>query len=137
MRIDRSVITMTILATLAACSAPAEQASVPAEAAPPVAAAPAPDPAPPPTVVESPRRERERERPPVIQLNVRWDSGPLDRDYHRERSDLDARQARERSAPRADETSRERGDRQSRESKALELRYSRGRASHARGMPPQ
>jgi hypothetical protein len=126
MRINRSVKFLTILATLGACSSPGNSAAAQPDAAPPVAVAqPAPAP------VAAP------EAPPAVSLNVRWDSGPLDRDYQRERSNLDAQHARERSAPRADETSSQRGVRQSRESKALEVRYTLGKKNHARGMPPQ
>lgn len=125
MRIDRSVAFLTVLAAIGACSSPAQSPDAQPAAAPPVAVA---EPAPAPVVVVQPA--------PVIALNVRWDSGPLDRDYHRERQDLDAQHSRERSAPRAGEDSRQRGERQSRESKALELRYTHGKASHAHGMPP-
>jgi hypothetical protein len=126
MRIDRSLKFLTILATLGACSSPGDAAA----AAQPAAATPvAADPAPAPVAAP--------EASPSVSLNVRWDSGPLDRDYHRELTALDAQHARERAAPRAGESSNQRGERQSQESKALEVRYTRGKTSHARGMPPQ
>ena len=122
MRLHRSMVFLTIVTTLAACSSPGASANAQPDAAPPaaapVAAAPAPDPA------------------PIVDANVRWDSGPLDLAYRRERSDMDARHTREIAAPRSDETSNQRVQRHATESKTLELRYSRGKASHARTMPP-
>lgn len=121
MRIDRSMQFLTILATLTACSSPGGQS----DAAPAVAVAtPAPAPAPPPDPA------------PSVAVDVRWDSGPLDLAYRRERTDMDARHTREVAAPRSGESSNQRDQRHATESKALELRYSRGKASHARTMPP-
>ncbi|MFI5246880.1 MAG: hypothetical protein ACHQQR_16730, partial [Gemmatimonadales bacterium] len=122
MRLHRSMVFLTIATTLAACSSPGASANAQPDAAPPaaapVAAAPAPDPG------------------PAVAINVRWDSGPLDLAYRRERSDMDARHVREVAAPRSGETSIQLGARHAAESKTLELRYSRGKSSHARTMPP-
>jgi hypothetical protein len=128
MRIDRTITFLTIVATITACSTPANSAATSTPDPAPVAAAPAPAPAPTTTVVV--------ERQPVVSVNLRWDSGPLDSDYRRERSDLDAQQARERANLRAGETIVVVNQRQASENKALELRYSRGKASHSRTLPP-
>jgi Zn-finger nucleic acid-binding protein len=133
MRIERQLLTLTILAVTAACGSTSDAAPAPAETAAPVAAAPAPAPAPEPVVAAPVINERR----PGISLSVRWDSGPLDRDYRRERSELDALHARERAHPREDENADRRGRRQADESSRLELRYKRGKADHAHGMPPQ
>jgi hypothetical protein len=112
---------LTIVVTFAACSAPADSAATPPDAAP-VAAAPAPA----PVVVQE----------PVVTLNVKWDSRPIDLAYHREHDDLVARHTREMVTLRAGETAAGRRDRQDSENKTLELRYKRGKESHARVLPP-
>ncbi len=127
MRIDRTITFLTIVATVTACSTPANSAATSTPDAAPVAAAPAPAPAPTTVVVE---------RQPVVSVNLRWDSGPLDSDYRRQRSELDAQQARERANVPHGETIVVVNQRQASESKALELRYSRGKASHSRSLPP-
>jgi hypothetical protein len=76
-----------------------------------------------------------RQRGSSAEISVQWDSGPLDRAYQRERSDMDARHSQESASPRSDESSDQRGQRQSTESKDLESRYSRGKASHSQTMP--
>ncbi len=132
MSIERPILFLTILAVTAACGSTGDAAAVPAASAPPpVAAAPAPAPDP---VVAAPVVT---ERAPGVSLSVRWDSGPLDREYRQQRNDLDAVHARERSHPREGETADIRSRRQAQESQTLELRYKRGKADHARGMPPQ
>ena len=122
MRVDRSVQFLTILATLAACSSPGASSNAQPDAAPPAAApvvaAPAPEPA------------------PAVDINLRWDSGPLDLAYQRERKDMDARHSREVASPRSGESSNQRDQRHQTESKGLELRYTRGKTAHARTMPP-
>ena len=122
MRVDRSVQFLTILATLAACSSPGASSNAQPDAAPPAAApvvaAPAPDPA------------------PVVAVSPQWDSGPLDLAYQRERKDMDARHSREVASPRSGESSNQRDQRHQTESKALELRYTRGKTAHSRTMPP-
>jgi len=126
MRVDRSVQFLTILATLAACSSPGASSNAQPDAAPPAAppaaapvvAAPAPEPA------------------PVADINQRWDSGPLDFAYQRERKDMDARHSREVASPRSGESSNQRDQRHQTESKGLELRYTRGKTAHSRTMPP-
>jgi hypothetical protein len=114
---------LTIVVAFTACSTPADSAAPPADAAP-VAAAPAPAPA--PVVVQE----------PVVSLNVKWDSRPIDLAYHREHDDLVARHTREMVTLRAGETAAGRRDRQESENKTLELRYKRGKESHARVLPP-
>jgi hypothetical protein len=122
MRIDRSVQFLTILATLAACSSPGASSNAQPDAAPPAAApvvaAPVPDPA------------------PVVAVSPQWDSGPLDLAYQRERKTMDERHSREVASPRAGESSNQRDNRHQTETKALELRYTRGKVAHARTMPP-
>ena len=132
MRITRSIQFLAILATAAACSSNGDAAAVPAAAPPPPAAEPAPAPAP---VVVAPAPVVV-ERPSGVSVSLRWDSGPLDRDYRRERAALDARHARE-ARERADEKADARARRQAAETRALEDRYNRGKKEHARGLPPQ
>ncbi len=127
MRITRSIQFLAILATAAACSSNGDAAAVPA-AAPPAAADPAPAP-----VAAAPVAAPA----PEVSLNVRWDSGPLDRDYARERAALDARHAAERAQARANEDAAARDRRQAAETRALQDRYDRGKKQHARGLPPQ
>jgi hypothetical protein len=122
MRIQRTMQFLTIVVTFSACNAPADSAANQPDAAPPVAAAPAPAP-----VVET---------TPVVALSATWDSGPLDLAYHREHDDMDARHKREVANPSAGESSARRGERQASETKTLELRYKRGKAAHARTLPP-
>jgi hypothetical protein len=121
MRVHRSIQILTILTTITACSSPGEAATAQpaaAEPAPPAAAEPAPS------------------ASPTIAVNLRWDSAPLDRAYHSERADLDARHARETARPGADESAKVRVQRQENENQALERRYTRGKDSHARSLPP-
>jgi uncharacterized lipoprotein YajG len=130
MRAHHSLKLLSILAavaaTAAACSAPAESATAQPEAAAPAAAAPAP------AAVATPEPAA-----PCVSINVRWDSGPLDLAYRRERENLDALHARQRASLRAGESSVELTQRQSGESRALEIRYSQGKKDHLRGMPPE
>jgi hypothetical protein len=123
MRVRHSIQTLTILTTLAACGAPAATPDAAPVAAAPVAAPPVAEPA-------------AAEPAPGLAVSVRWDSGPLDRAYHVERADMDARHSRERATPRASESARERDQRQASEDKVLELRYTNGKRSHARTLPP-
>jgi hypothetical protein len=122
MRVRHSLQTLTILTTLAACGSPGATPDAAPVAAAPVAAPPVAEPAP-------------AEPAPALAVGVQWDSGPLDRAYRAERVDMDARHSRERTSPRANESSTERDHRQSSENKVLELRYTRGKASHARTLP--
>ncbi len=123
MRIDRSLKFLTIMIGVAACSAPAD--SAPPAAAAPVADAPAP--------VAAPAAAAS----PTINVNLRWDSGPLDLAYRNERRDLDARHAQEIAHPPAGETIVIRDRRVASENKALEVRYERGKKDHLRSLPPQ
>jgi hypothetical protein len=68
-------------------------------------------------------------------VTVQWDSGPLDRAYHSERSAMDTRHQDETAHPRADESSDQRGQRQTNEDKDLERRYAQGKASHSDRLP--
>jgi hypothetical protein len=124
MRINRSIPFLTLLATVAACGSPAQSATAQPDPAPAAVAA-APEPAP---VAEA---------APGVAINVRWNSAPLDAAYHRERVDLDALHTRERAHPNAGESADSRSQRQATESKALEVRYARGKSDHARSMPPR
>jgi hypothetical protein len=78
----------------------------------------------------------EHNRPDQNAVAVQWDSGPIDQDYHRQRTDMDARHTQEMSSPRADESSDQRTQRQTSESKDLDKRYADGKASHAKAVPP-
>jgi hypothetical protein len=67
---------------------------------------------------------------------VQWDSGPLDRSYQGEKTDMDARHQQEIANPRAGESSDQAKQRQTAESQDLEHRYAQGKASHAQTLPP-
>jgi hypothetical protein len=67
---------------------------------------------------------------------VQWDSGPLDRSYQGERTQMDARHQQEIANPRAGESSDQAKQRQSAESQDLDKRYAQGKASHAQTLPP-
>lgn len=67
---------------------------------------------------------------------AQWDSGPLDRDYARQRTTMDNRHQQEIAVPRNDESSDQRVQRHATENKDLEDRYSAGKASHAQALPP-
>jgi hypothetical protein len=56
--------------------------------------------------------------------------------YRTEHSALVARQTVEISHPRAGESAGQRDKRQATERSALEVRYTQGKASHARSLPP-
>ena len=71
-----------------------------------------------------------------VDLSVQWDSGPLDRQYGREHSDMLVRHNAEIATPRADESSNQRDSRQSKERQDLEARYARGKAAHSQSLPP-
>jgi hypothetical protein len=64
-----------------------------------------------------------------------WDSGPLDRSYQGEKTDMDARHQQEIANPRAGESPDQAKQRQTAESKDLDNRYAQGKASHAQTMP--
>jgi predicted small lipoprotein YifL len=66
---------------------------------------------------------------------VQWDSGPLDRSYQGQKTDMDARHQQEIANPRAGESSDQAKQRQTAESKDLDNRYAQGKASHAQSMP--
>jgi hypothetical protein len=70
------------------------------------------------------------------EISVRWDSGPLDRDYARAHDEMIARHSREIASPRSDESSNQRDSRQASERQALEARYSRGKSAHSDKLPP-
>ena len=65
-----------------------------------------------------------------------WDSGPLDRDYQRERRAMEARHAEEAAQTRADEDAQRRDSRQAAERQQLEDRYRRGKDGHMKKLPP-
>ena len=66
---------------------------------------------------------------------AQWDSGPLDRAYQGERTDMDARHKQEIDNPRAGESSDQAKQRQTSESQDLDHRYAQGKASHSQSMP--
>jgi hypothetical protein len=68
-------------------------------------------------------------------VSAQWDSGPLDRDYGRQRAAMDTRHSQEIANPRADESADRRVDRQATESRDLEHRYDMGKASHSQSLP--
>jgi hypothetical protein len=67
---------------------------------------------------------------------VQWDSGPLDRDYQRQRADMEARHRDEVAHARADEAAEARDARQAAEKKDLEDRYQRAKEGHMNNLPP-
>jgi len=77
-----------------------------------------------------------RARPETRVEAVNWDSAPLDRDYARERADLDARHKRELVTPERGESKYDMDKRQVNENNALEFRYKQGKESHATELPP-
>jgi hypothetical protein len=125
MRIDRSLKFLTIMVGVAACSAPADSAPPPAAAAP-VADAPAAAPA---AAAPAPST--------TVNVNLRWDSGPLDLAYQNERRAMEERHSREVAHPPAGETIVVRDRRIADENKTLEVRYERGKKEHMRSLPPQ
>jgi hypothetical protein len=69
------------------------------------------------------------------EISVRWDSGPLDRSYRRERDDMDVRHHQEIANPREGEDSNQRSRRQSSEKKDLDDRYAKGKKAHSDRLP--
>jgi hypothetical protein len=69
------------------------------------------------------------------EISVRWDSGPLDRSYNRERDVMTVRHNQEIANPRAGEDSDQRSHRQSAERKDLDDRYAKGKAAHSDRLP--
>jgi hypothetical protein len=67
---------------------------------------------------------------------VVWDSGPLDQEYNRERTNMDGRHNQEIANPRSGESSDQRVQRQGAEKQDLEHRYAQGKASHSKSLPP-
>jgi hypothetical protein len=106
MRIQRSVRMLTVLTTLAAVAACASYG-----------------------------REQQSEPQGTVAV-AQWDSGPLDRDYARERSTMDNRHQQEIANPRNDETSDQRTQRHATENQDLERRYTSGKAQHSQTLPP-
>jgi hypothetical protein len=82
------------------------------------------------------RGARHQPDPSYSGVTVQWDSGPLDRAYGHERSDMDARHNQENAYPRSDESSDQRVQRQKSENDDLERRYTRGKAAHSDTLPP-
>ena len=79
---------------------------------------------------------REPRSDPQVVTVAQWDSGPLDRDYARERTTMDNRHQQEVANPRNDESSDQRVQRHATENQDLEARYTAGKASHAQTLPP-
>jgi predicted small lipoprotein YifL len=77
-----------------------------------------------------------RHQPDGSVVAVQWDSGPLDRDYQRQRGDMDTRHTDELANPRANESSDQRSQRQASESKDLDSRYADAKTAHADHVPP-
>ncbi len=108
MRLRRSVQILTVLATLATLAACASYG----------------------------RERNQSDGPSSEVVAVQWDSGPLDQDYRRQRTDMDARHSQELANPRADESSDQRVQRHASENQDLERRYAQGKTSHAQSVPP-
>jgi hypothetical protein len=71
-----------------------------------------------------------------VSVSASWDSGPLDRDYGREHTELVARHNREIANPEHGESKFDMDKRQTNENYALEVRYKQGKESHANELPP-
>lgn len=69
-------------------------------------------------------------------VSLRWDSGPLDREYGRAHAEMVTRHNQEIASPRSDESADARSQRQASERADLEVRYSRGKSEHAQSLPP-
>jgi len=79
---------------------------------------------------------RMHEQPTVeYSATVAWDSGPLDSDYQRQRSDMETRHTQEIAAPRDGESGDQMKQRHSNESKDLDDRYEQGKTQHAKAVP--
>jgi hypothetical protein len=107
MRIQRSVQLLTVLTTLAALGACASYG-----------------------------REQQSDPQVTTVADARWDSGPLDRDYARERTSMDNRHQQEIDTPRADESSDQRVQRHASENDDLQRRYESGKVHHTQTLPP-
>jgi hypothetical protein len=82
------------------------------------------------------RGPRNEPGPNYAAVDVQWNSGPLDADYHRQRGEMDTRHTQEVANPRADESSDHRLQRHTSENQDLERRYAQGKTSHADHVPP-
>jgi hypothetical protein len=82
------------------------------------------------------RQGRSDSDPAYSSTTVAWDSGPLDRDYKSQRSDMDTRHAQEVANPRAGESSDQAQQRQKSENDDLDSRYAKGKAAHSQTVPP-
>jgi hypothetical protein len=71
-----------------------------------------------------------------VSVSASWDSGPLDRDYGREHTELVARHNREIANPEHGESKYDMDKRQTNENNSLEVRYKQGKDSHANELPP-
>jgi hypothetical protein len=71
----------------------------------------------------------------VTVVSVRWDSGPLDRDYGRVHADMVARHQHEDESPRSDESAEYRHKRHDAEAKDVDKRYEKGKKEHRDTMP--
>ena len=71
-----------------------------------------------------------------VTVSASWDSGKLDRDYARERAELDARHQREAASPEHGESKYDRDKRQANETYVLEVRYKQGKEAHSDTLPP-
>jgi hypothetical protein len=71
-----------------------------------------------------------------VAVSASWDSGPLDRDYGREHTELVARHNREIASPEHGESKFDMDKRHTNENYALEVRYKQGKESHANVLPP-
>ena len=72
----------------------------------------------------------------VAYASVTWDSGPLDRDYQSQLSDMETRHNQEAAHPPQGESQAQMTQRQTAEHQDLSKRYAQGEASHAQSMPP-
>ncbi len=72
---------------------------------------------------------------PEYSATVVWDSGPIDRDYNGQRTELEARHSQEIANPRAGESAEQMKGRHAAESKDLDTRYAAGKASHSNSVP--
>jgi hypothetical protein len=71
-----------------------------------------------------------------VYVSATWDSGPLDRDYQVQLTDMENRHNQEAAHPSQGESSDQMTQRQTAEHQDLSKRYAQGEASHAQKMPP-
>lgn len=71
-----------------------------------------------------------------VYASATWDSGPLDRDYQVQLTEMENRHNQEAAHPPQGESPEQMTQRQTAEHQDLSKRYAQGEASHAQKLPP-